>query len=103
MKNFRTFDLAVKFYRSTQTLRLKGDSRDQLSRAARSISLNLAEGRGRNSNRDQLRFFHIALGSLRECEAILILEDLKKTESFDLANQLGACLYRLTEHIKDRL
>ena len=40
-------------------------------RAASSIVLNLAEGRGRGTRADQKRFFHMAFGSVRECQAIL--------------------------------
>ena len=50
----------------------KGALRDQLSRAADSILLNIAEGCGQrvagNSGRN---FFRIALGSASECAAIL--------------------------------
>ena len=66
MKNFRTFQLAVDFYRQVQHLKISGPARDQLHRAALSISLNLAEGTGRSTRKDQLRFFHIAMGSTRE-------------------------------------
>ncbi|MBX7138295.1 MAG: four helix bundle protein, partial [Oligoflexia bacterium] len=45
-------------------------------RATLSIALNLAEGRGKPTRKDQLRFFSIAFGSVRECQAILILHDL---------------------------
>ena len=103
MKNFRTFDLSVEFYHSTQTLKLTGDIGDQLARASRSISLNLAEGRGRRTSKDQLRFFNIALGSLRECQAILTLEQLEETNSYKLADKVGAHLYKLTRNMKERL
>ena len=83
MKNFRTYQLAVEFYKTTRSLNLRGDAKDQLSRAARSIVLNLAEGRGRSTLKDQKRFFHIAFGSLRECQALLTLEDLENTASLE--------------------
>ena len=67
MKDFRTFNAAVSFYRSSLSLRLCGTLKEQLSRAASSIALNLAEGRGKESRKDQVKFFFIALGSLREC------------------------------------
>ena len=77
IKNFRTFDLAVQFYRETQALNLTGPGRDQLRRAAYSIALNLAEGRGSRSKRQQRRFFDIAMASLRECQAVLRIEALE--------------------------
>ena len=82
MKNFRTFNLAVQFYHESNNLLLKGDAKEQLSRASRSIVLNLAEGRGKRTRKDQVRFFHIAMGSLRECQAVLILESLERTEEW---------------------
>ena len=51
-KNFRTYDLSVSFYRMASGLKLKGDARNQLDRASRSIALNLAEGRGKRTMND---------------------------------------------------
>jgi four helix bundle protein len=73
MKNFRTYDLAVNFYRLSRTLQIRGNLKEQLDRAASSVVLNLAEGRGRGTKADQKRFFQIAMGSVRECQAILDL------------------------------
>ena len=47
--------------------------RHQLSRAALSIMLNIAEGSGRETKADQRHFFIMANGSTREVEALLDL------------------------------
>ncbi len=47
----------------------RGSFSDQMRRAAVSIHANLAEGEGRDSPRDRLRFFTIAWASLRELNA----------------------------------
>jgi len=44
--------------------------RDQWIRAAQSISLNIAEGNGKQNLRDKNRFFQIARGSALECAAV---------------------------------
>lgn len=50
----------------------------QLRRACVSIPNNIAEGCGRNSDKDFLRFLHISLGSTNETLYLLILsKDLK--------------------------
>ncbi|MCK4996846.1 four helix bundle protein [Candidatus Pacearchaeota archaeon] len=62
----------------------------QLRRASLSISANIAEGTGRNSDKDFLRFLHIAMGSLKECENFLLMSrDLNyiSNEQFEKLNQ----------------
>ena len=71
MNNFRTYNLAVEFYRLSSALEIDSHLKMQLSRASSSIALNLAEGAGRFSNKDRARFYQIAFGSLRECQAII--------------------------------
>jgi len=99
MKTFRTYQLAVAFYRNAKTVPLPAHLKDQLVRAAASAVLNLSEGYGRISFNDQRKFFRIAFGSIRECQAIVDIE----TEAFtvdhkDLLDHLAASAYKLTRH-----
>ena len=89
-RNFRTFELAVEFYHLTTALALPRHLRDQLSRAASSVALNLAEGSGRSSKAEQKRFFDIAFGSLRECQAVLDLCLPRKHKAVACADKLAA-------------
>ncbi|MEZ4753120.1 MAG: four helix bundle protein [Bdellovibrionota bacterium] len=100
MKNFRTFKLAVEFYQLASKLKVKQHLRNQLDRAASSIALNLAEGRGKRTTKDQVRFFSIAMGSLRECQAILVLAGLENNPVWEKADYLGAHLHRLIQNAR---
>ena len=100
MKNFRTYNTAVEFYRLATALELKNPLKAQLSKASLSIVLNLAEGRGKPTLDDQLRFFHIAMGSTRECQAILDLAQLKDSQAWVSLDNVAAHLYRLIESAK---
>ena len=95
MENFRTYNLAVDFYRQTRALALKGHLLDQLKRASASVALNLAEGSGRQSPGDTKRFYHIAFGSLRECQAILEIGCPENQPLVELADKLAAHVYCL--------
>ena len=68
-------DLAEQCYRATKCFpkdELFGLT-SQIRRAAASIPANIAEGQGRESTKDFLRFISIARGSLMEVETHLIL------------------------------
>ena len=58
-------------------------------------SYNLAEGSSKPTRRDQVKFFHIALASLRECQAGLDLAPQSYPALEQSADLLGAHLYRL--------
>ena len=58
---------------------------DQIRRASVSIPSNIAEGCGRDSTAELIRFFHIAMGSASEVEYQLLLAhdlDYLKTEDY---------------------
>ena len=48
-----------------------GDVRNQLDRASTSVPLNIAEGNGKFSIRDRIKYLDIAYGSALECSACL--------------------------------
>ena len=45
----------------------------QIRRSVVSISVNIAEGSGRNTNKDFIHFLHIAYGSALETETLILL------------------------------
>lgn len=61
-------NLAVKIYRVSKDSELNNDLglRDQIRRASISIPSNLAEGDERDTDKDSIRFFYMAKGSLAE-------------------------------------
>ena len=95
MKSFRTLDLSVEFYELSEKLDIKGNLRDQLLRAASSISLNLSEGNAKYTVKDKKRFFQMAYGSLRECQTIFRLAKIEEKVVIEKADHLGAHLYKL--------
>lgn len=73
---------------------------DQMLRSSLSVSLNVAEGSGKWSNREQVKFIDIALGSLYETRATVdMLHNIDRispdelecfeTNMSSIANQLG--------------
>ena len=96
MKNFRTLRLAIQFYQGCEKLKLQKHLRDQLLRAASSVSLNLAEGSAKPTKKDQLKYYNIAFGSLRESQVILELANITCPKLLDISDHAAACLYKLT-------
>jgi four helix bundle protein len=71
----KSVEFAVSVYKTTQTFPKSEQFglSSQLQRAAPSISANIAEGAGRNSDKEFIHFLSIALGSLYETETHLII------------------------------
>jgi len=97
LKDFRAFQLSKEFYQRCKLIKLPILLKDQLIRASSSIALNLAESSGKRTTKDRIRYFTMALGSVRECEAILELENVQDPVTKDLVNQLGAVLFKLCQ------
>jgi four helix bundle protein len=95
MKTFRTLDLSVEFYELSEKSDLQGNLRDQLLRAASSISLNLSEGNAKRTEKEKKRYYHTAYASCQECKTILRLAKLNDSEIMNAADKLGAWLYKL--------
>ena len=96
LSQFRSYQLAVGFYKEVGRFRMPSHLKNQLLRAASGVALCLAEGYGRSSFSDKTRFYQMALGSLRESQAVLALADVTEPGICDMADHLGACLYKLT-------
>lgn len=94
MKGFRTYELAVSFYRGCQRVEIKDRViKDQFKRASLSIVLNLSEGYGRITEKDRRKFYSIAYGSLRETQCLLML--MGQDELLGVSDSVAACLFQL--------
>jgi len=98
-------DLAIKVYKASGEGDLNRDFglRDQVRRSAVSIASNLAEGDERDTDKESVRFFYIAKGSLAEfrtqIEIAYEIGYLKKqfyesieTECITLGQMIGALI-----------
>jgi four helix bundle protein len=102
LKDFQAFQLAKEFHWACKELKVSRFLQDQLLRASASIALNLAEGSGKRTPPEQRRFYGIALGSLRECEAVLELEQINQETVTVLVDRLGAILFTLCRSPENR-
>jgi four helix bundle protein len=102
--------LAVEVYHFTETTPIKryASLKDQIERAALSVSNNIAEGFGRGTHNELLSFLYIARGSAAEVRSILaVIEKLPGASTFtkeisdlrsrtrDITRQLNAWLEKL--------
>lgn len=99
MHHLRSYQLAVQFYRDAKDTKLPRYIKDQFQRAALSIVLNLSEGTGKRTMPDRLRFFQIAMGSIRECQSILEIESEAFTATQrDLLDHVAASTFKLIKN-----
>jgi len=106
----RSIDLVIKIYDLSK--RLPSDEKfgllSQIKRSSISIPSNIAEGAGRKSTKEYLRFLDIANGSLSELETqLIIIEKLNYQKTDDLINveltTIRKMLYRLRQSLYKKL
>lgn len=92
-------NLGVEVYRLTRPRWFadKADVRDQMRRAALSVSNNIAEGFERGTTAELLMFLYIARGSAGEVRSgchfcSQLLEDGGASAAIDLTTQIGHCV-----------
>ncbi|MBQ6164991.1 MAG: four helix bundle protein [Clostridia bacterium] len=80
---------------------------DQMRRSVISIASNIAEGYGRNSKNDFIRFLNISQGSKCELETQLYaccmlgyIKDEEAQNAFQLCRDIGKMLFGLVNRIK---
>ena len=81
---------------------------DQLSRAAMSITLNIAEGSGRWYSKEKRNFYFIAKGSVFECIPLIdlgvsleILSDKQREELRDDCSSMAKMLTKLIQSLEN--
>ena len=76
----------------------------QLRRAALSISANIAEGTGRSSDKDFLRFLYISMGNLKECENFILMSKdfnyISQEQSVEIIKEIQVTGIKLNNLIK---
>ena len=101
-------DLAVKIYKVTKTSKFSKDFglKDQIQRAAVSISANISEGDELGTNKQSIRHFYIAKGSVAELQTLLIISQeidyIDKNTLNSLENDCNIISIMLLKLIKAR-
>ena len=106
----KAMDLTVELYRLTKTMpkdELYGLT-NQLRRASVSIPSNIAEGNGRASTGDYVRFLIIARGSVAEvetqlllCERLDFLTQEDNLSALELCDEIGRMLTSMMKKLRN--
>ena len=82
---------------------------DQMRRAVVSIPSNIAEGQGRNSDKEFINFLSIVRGSLREletqieiCERLSYIDSSLKSNVFCLTTEVTKMINALSNSLKSK-
>ncbi len=108
----KSMDLVVSCYHASS--RIPDSERygltSQLRRSASSVPANIAEGWGRDSSKEYLRFLSIAYGSLVELETHIqiaerlnYMEETKANSLLEQSNEIGKMISGLKKSIQNRL
>ena len=101
--------LAVMVYAMTQQGTFAKDFglRDQIQRAAVSVSSNIAEGFSRSGNREFVNFLWIAKGSVAEVQSQLhiakevgYVDDAHAHEIYECAEKCGVMIYKFIKSLQ---
>ena len=95
MKKFFAYEKSVEFYNEIKGIKMPYYLKDQILRAASSITLNLAEGSAKQSLKEQARFYQIAHGSMNECQGVLKLQGLENQKIYNESKFLGWVIWKL--------
>ena len=98
----KSVEMAVSIYKIVQTFP-KSEVfalSTQLQRSSASIAANIAEGAGRNSDKEFVHFLSIALGSLYETETHLIIAQRVGYISTEIINELSPAIIEIDKMIR---
>lgn len=108
----RAIDLTAEIYRLVKLLP-KSETyalSDQMRRAAVSIPSNIAEGQGRNSTREFIKFLAIARGSqceletqLQICVRLNYVTEQNAENAFNLCDEVGKMLNSLIRKLRQTI